>query len=116
MCTSTIGLFSATQTEAVEALARAGLRNPVKVNVAVTLTGASQGAAVQKTPSTLQLLVCRVVQALCTTPDYALLTVLASRPCASYVDPVHRVLTLCIVCDPCIVHVQTLLFTSTAVS
>lgn len=31
------GLFSATQTEAVEALARAGLRNPVRVNVAVTL-------------------------------------------------------------------------------
>ena len=30
------GLFSATQTEAVEALARAGLRNPVRVNVAVT--------------------------------------------------------------------------------
>jgi len=30
------GLFSATQTEAVEMLARAGLRNPVRVNVAVT--------------------------------------------------------------------------------
>ena len=30
------GLFSATQTEAVEALARAGLRNPVRVNVTVT--------------------------------------------------------------------------------
>eukprot|EP00955_Chlamydomonas_euryale_P085635 364125-Chlamydomonas_euryale.AAC.7 len=30
------GLFSATQTEAVEALARAGLRNPVRINVAVT--------------------------------------------------------------------------------
>jgi len=30
------GLFSATQTEAVEALARAGLRNPVRVAVAVT--------------------------------------------------------------------------------
>jgi ATP-dependent RNA helicase DDX55/SPB4 len=29
------GLFSATQTEAVQALARAGLRNPVRVNVAV---------------------------------------------------------------------------------
>lgn len=36
MC-SRAGLFSATQTEAVEALARAGLRNPVRVNVAVTL-------------------------------------------------------------------------------
>ena len=33
------GLFSATQTEAVEALARAGLRNPVRVNVAVSRTG-----------------------------------------------------------------------------
>ncbi|KAL4439662.1 hypothetical protein ABPG75_002663 [Micractinium tetrahymenae] len=31
------GLFSATQTEAVDALARAGLRNPVRVNVAVAL-------------------------------------------------------------------------------
>jgi len=31
------GLFSATQTEAVEALARAGLRNPVRVAVAVAL-------------------------------------------------------------------------------
>ncbi|KAK9831778.1 hypothetical protein WJX74_008946 [Apatococcus lobatus] len=30
------GLFSATQTEAVKALARAGLRNPFRVNVAVT--------------------------------------------------------------------------------
>ena len=30
------GLFSATQTEAVQALARAGLRNPVRVNVAVS--------------------------------------------------------------------------------
>ena len=33
------GLFSATQTEAVEALMRAGLRNPVRVNVAVTAAG-----------------------------------------------------------------------------
>ena len=31
------GLFSATQTEAVQALARAGLRNPVRVNVAVNV-------------------------------------------------------------------------------
>ena len=30
------GLFSATQTEAVKALARAGLRNPFRINVAVT--------------------------------------------------------------------------------
>jgi ATP-dependent RNA helicase DDX55/SPB4 len=35
------GLFSATQTEAVEALARAGLRNPVRVAVAVTHKAAS---------------------------------------------------------------------------
>lgn len=32
------GLFSATQTEAVQSLARAGLRNPVRVNVAVTVS------------------------------------------------------------------------------
>ena len=32
------GLFSATQTEAVEQLARAGLRNPVRVKVAVELS------------------------------------------------------------------------------
>ncbi|KAI7845551.1 hypothetical protein COHA_000842 [Chlorella ohadii] len=62
------GLFSATQTEAVEALARAGLRNPVRVNVAVALAETEgtrperdqQGAAppadvVQRTPSTLQI-------------------------------------------------------------
>lgn len=36
------GLFSATQTEAVEALARAGLRNPVRVNVAVTAKNGQQ--------------------------------------------------------------------------
>ena len=34
------GLFSATQTEAVQALARAGLRNPVRINVAVTAAAA----------------------------------------------------------------------------
>ncbi|WIA21353.1 hypothetical protein OEZ85_000576 [Tetradesmus obliquus] len=39
------GLFSATQTEAVEALARAGLRNPVKVAVAVTAAPAAAAAA-----------------------------------------------------------------------
>lgn len=69
------GLFSATQTEAVESLARAGLRNPVRVNVAVTLArpagGAKQGGGgggereqgapepapdmVQRTPSTLRI-------------------------------------------------------------
>lgn len=59
------GLFSATQTEAVESLARAGLRNPVRVNVAVTLAQPARGAdqqgaapapdMVQRTPSTLQI-------------------------------------------------------------
>lgn len=39
------GLFSATQTEAVGALARAGLRNPVRVNVAVTQPAAPGAAA-----------------------------------------------------------------------
>lgn len=40
------GLFSATQTEAVQALARAGLRNPVRVNVAVSaMPGQSQAAS-----------------------------------------------------------------------
>ena len=37
------GLFSATQTEAVQALTRAGLRNPVRVNVAVTMGSNSAG-------------------------------------------------------------------------
>lgn len=59
------GLFSATQTEAVEALTRAGLRNPVRVNVAVSAAeaGASKKTsscglpegATQKTPQSLQL-------------------------------------------------------------
>lgn len=35
------GLFSATQTEAVQALARAGLRNAVRVNVAVSRAAAA---------------------------------------------------------------------------
>ncbi|KAL6765995.1 DEAD-domain-containing protein [Haematococcus lacustris] len=35
------GLFSATQTEAVQALARAGLRNPIRVNVAVSMAAAT---------------------------------------------------------------------------
>lgn len=38
------GLFSATQTEAVEALARAGLRNPIRVAVAVTAAAAAPAA------------------------------------------------------------------------
>ncbi|KAK9918182.1 hypothetical protein WJX75_002016 [Coccomyxa subellipsoidea] len=37
------GLFSATQTEAVEALARAGLRNQVRVNVAVRPVASTSG-------------------------------------------------------------------------
>lgn len=37
-----VGLFSATQTEAVEQLARAGLRNPVRVKVAVELSSSAQ--------------------------------------------------------------------------
>lgn len=45
------GLFSATQTEAVEALSRAGLRNPVRVNVAVS--SKSGGGADTRTPATL---------------------------------------------------------------
>lgn len=64
------GLFSATQTEAVEALARAGLRNPVRVAVAVTGggggggreggedgegEGGAAGAPQQRTPASLAL-------------------------------------------------------------
>jgi ATP-dependent RNA helicase DDX55/SPB4 len=68
------GLFSATQTEAVGALARAGLRNPIRVNVAVAVNPATgkkrrraaageggEGAAAaapapaQVTPSTLSV-------------------------------------------------------------
>ena len=69
------GLFSATQTEAVEALARAGLRNPVRVNVAVTAAvgggggfggGAAVPEAVQCTPATLSIqhLVCEAEEKL----------------------------------------------------
>ena len=42
ICTSA-GLFSATQTEAVQALARAGLRNQIRVNVAVEPVASSSG-------------------------------------------------------------------------
>mmetsp|Transcript_28156 Transcript_28156/g.76011 ORF Transcript_28156/g.76011 Transcript_28156/m.76011 type:complete len:725 (+) Transcript_28156:79-2253(+) len=67
------GLFSATQTEAVQALARAGLRNSVRINVAVSVapnqqgapqkgnkhipseTGAAAHEATQKTPTQLQI-------------------------------------------------------------
>lgn len=48
------GLFSATQTDAVQALARAGLRNPVRVAVAVEYKSNSVSAS-QATPSTLQV-------------------------------------------------------------
>lgn len=48
------GLFSATQTEAVEELARAGLRNPVRVEVKVT--GSRQGGQGElKTPASLSI-------------------------------------------------------------
>ncbi|EDO41335.1 predicted protein [Nematostella vectensis] len=52
------GLFSATQTDEVEALVRAGLRNPVRVTVREKLTKTKN---VQRTPSTLQnfYLICR---------------------------------------------------------
>ncbi|KAL5568835.1 hypothetical protein UlMin_025410 [Ulmus minor] len=50
------GLFSATQTEAVEELAKAGLRNPVRVEVrAETKSVSSQQRASSKTPSSLRL-------------------------------------------------------------
>ena len=42
------GLFSATQTEAVEALARAGLRNPLRVAVAVTAAATESAGGVGK--------------------------------------------------------------------
>ena len=64
------GLFSATQTEAVQALARAGLRNPVRINVAVAGAPAEAGGADagggQKTPSrlTIHYMVCAVEQKL----------------------------------------------------
>ncbi len=60
-CGPGAGLFSATQTEAVEALARAGLRNPVRVAVAVAAAaGAGADAALvpadgQRTPSSLRI-------------------------------------------------------------
>ncbi|XP_013401192.1 ATP-dependent RNA helicase DDX55 isoform X2 [Lingula anatina] len=46
------GLFSATQTQEVEALIRAGLRNPVRVTVKEKNTGDTVGT--QRTPSSLQ--------------------------------------------------------------
>ena len=51
------GLFSATQTEEVAELARAGLRNPVRITVrdAAAPAGAAAAAAGGKTPSQLAL-------------------------------------------------------------
>lgn len=54
------GLFSATQTEAVEALSRAGLRNPMRVQVAVASKptgkgGEGQAQGGQVTPSSLSI-------------------------------------------------------------
>ena len=58
------GLFSATQTEAVEELAKAGMRNPVRVEVRAetkSVNGSAlskQAVAPSKTPSSLHLEVC----------------------------------------------------------
>eukprot|EP00803_Ostreobium_quekettii_P000918 evm.model.scf_621EXC.6 EVM.evm.TU.scf_621EXC.6 scf_621EXC:66270-74354(-) len=50
------GLFSATQTDAVEALVKAGLRNPLRVKVAVASEKAKgMPASVNKTPSSLSV-------------------------------------------------------------
>lgn len=54
------GLFSATQTEAVEELSKAGLRNPVRVEVRAevkrtTDIASSQQSASSKTPSGLHI-------------------------------------------------------------
>ena len=49
------GLFSATQTEEVQELARAGLRNPMRITVRDSTTGGGGGAPL-KTPSQLRLL------------------------------------------------------------
>lgn len=53
------GLFSATQTEAVEELSKAGLRNPVRVEVrSEAKSSSSQQLVSSKTPSGLHLEVC----------------------------------------------------------
>ncbi|CAM0879673.1 unnamed protein product [Alopecurus aequalis] len=49
------GLFSATQTEAVEELAKAGLRNPVRVQVKTEAKDAAQQDGPSKTPLGLRL-------------------------------------------------------------
>lgn len=53
------GLFSATQTEAVEELAKAGLRNPVRVQVKTEAKDAAQQDGPSKTPLGLRLEVWR---------------------------------------------------------
>lgn len=63
------GLFSATQTEAVEELAKAGLRNPVRVEVRAEVKSLSKSAtseqvASSKTPSGLHIEVCCVFRKL----------------------------------------------------
>ena len=51
------GLFSATQTDAVEELARAGLRNPVRITVRDAAAGSGGGASGPgRTPAALRLL------------------------------------------------------------
>lgn len=64
------GLFSATQTEAVEELAKAGLRNPVRVEVraetkSVNGPALAEQASSSKTPSSLHLEVCWLVDPVC---------------------------------------------------
>jgi len=60
-CGPGAGLFSATQTEAVEALARAGLRNPVRVAVAVA-AAAGAGADAALVPADGQRIAYRTCQ------------------------------------------------------
>ncbi|GIL48809.1 hypothetical protein Vafri_5230, partial [Volvox africanus] len=48
------GLFSATQTEAVQELARAGLRNPVRVNVAINVAAVPAPAPATQPPQQQQ--------------------------------------------------------------
>lgn len=69
------GLFSATQTEAVEELSRAGLRNPVRVEVRAEAKPVGMAASLEttsaKTPSGLQIEVFsyRTFQVLCRVGD-----------------------------------------------
>lgn len=52
------GLFSATQTEAVEELSKAGLRNPVRVEVRAETKSLEHAATSSKTPSGLHIEAC----------------------------------------------------------